>query len=138
MTEYETSLAEWQEKGYACKQCGDLELIEPDEGVANGPLVNGLCVNCVEDNRHEGHVIRMEYPATEIHLGVVAGPQQMDVEAASQAFELRDDASPRLFCVTCSQAKYAWDDGVEVTPDEIGLEGCWDMNMVSYAPFRTR
>lgn len=33
-----------------CMRCGDLELIEPDEGVANGPFnEKGLCTNCVED-----------------------------------------------------------------------------------------
>lgn len=40
---------EWVADGRACKRCHDLELIEPDEGVANGPLVDGLCTNCRED-----------------------------------------------------------------------------------------
>lgn len=48
--EYDNDPAdEWVAKGWACKQCHDLELIEPDEGVANGPLVDGLCTNCRED-----------------------------------------------------------------------------------------
>lgn len=62
--DYDEQLAEWQDKGYACKQCGDLELIEPDEGVANGPLNDeGICTNCVECNSMEPVVISAENAA---------------------------------------------------------------------------
>ena len=62
--DYDEQLAEWQDKGYACKQCGDLELIEPDEGVANGPLnAEGLCTNCVEVNSMKPVVINAESAA---------------------------------------------------------------------------
>ena len=62
--DYDEQLAEWQDKGYACKQCGDLELIEPDEGVANGPLNDeGICTNCAECNNMEPVVISAESAA---------------------------------------------------------------------------
>jgi len=49
-SEFDAQLAYWQAIGIACRRCGDLELIEPDEGVANGPFTDkGICTNCVED-----------------------------------------------------------------------------------------
>ena len=61
---FEDEQSYWQACGYACKQCGDLELIEPDEGVANGPLNDeGLCTNCVEDNSMKPVVISAESAA---------------------------------------------------------------------------
>lgn len=70
--DYDKQLAEWQDKGYACKQCGDLELIEPDEGVANGPLnAEGLCTNCVESNGMKP--LTHDYPVALVKASAING-----------------------------------------------------------------
>ena len=44
--------AEWAAKGWACERCGDLEMLEAadEDTVVNGPLVDGLCTHCREDD----------------------------------------------------------------------------------------
>jgi hypothetical protein len=45
------STPEWIVKGWACKQCGDLEMLEAadEDTIVNGPFVDGLCTHCRED-----------------------------------------------------------------------------------------
>mgnify|MGYP006274961001 CR=1 FL=1 len=56
MTDNTDPTAEWIANGWACKQCGDLEMLEAtdEDTIVNGPFVEGLCVHCREDG-HGAH-----------------------------------------------------------------------------------
>ena len=43
----------WVDWGWACKHCGDLEMLEAtdEDTIVNGPFLDGACKHCVEDNR---------------------------------------------------------------------------------------
>ena len=52
LTEPVDQAAEWAANGWACERCGDLEMLEAadEDTVVNGPLVDGLCAHCCEDD----------------------------------------------------------------------------------------
>ena len=115
--QYDESLAYWQANGWACKNCGDLEMLSADDEdtIINGPFVNGICKHCNDDGfdtpEHEGHEIVVRYPATQIIYTKVI--DQNTLHYSGFRYETEPDSEPVLYCVTCGD--------VEVLPAEVGL-----------------
>lgn len=71
-------------------------------------------------NQHEGHLVRVQYPAV-WSTSITVKDNTVVMSSRDEAYDMVDDEGPQFICQDC--------DDLRVFPHELGLTGGWDMTM---------